>query len=129
MRQEKTDGREDLFLALRADTILYVLPLADVGQIVAAVPEGTPEIFLSDCEESGGGSVIFQDDQGFAALTAGKITGIVRLPPACQFEIPAPARSVRNRWIAGVALREETGELCYLLDCRQLRARFLQEAR
>lgn len=124
---ENTEGQEDLFLALLADGITYVLPLSDVGQIVSEVPQDMPEVFLSQQRARRGGTVIFQDDQGLAALTVERVTGIVQLPPACQFEMPEEARSPQGRWIAGVAFLKGPECLCYLLDCRQLRARFLQE--
>jgi len=121
-------SQEDLFLALSTDGITYVLPLSDVGQIAAETPQDMPEIFLSERRERGGGAVIFQDDQGLAALTVERVTGIVQLPPACQYDLPEEARSPQNRWIAGIAYLESGRKLVYLLDCRQLRARFLQES-
>jgi len=128
MMLDNTGGQEDLFLALSAGGTAYVLPLSDVGQIVSEAPPDMPEILLSGRRERGGGAVIFQDDAGLAALTVGRVTGIVQLPPSRQFEMPEQARSPKNRWIAGVACLEDGRELAYLLDCRQLRARFLQEA-
>jgi hypothetical protein len=122
---EDTDSQEEMFLAFSAGGISYVLPLADVGQIVVEVPKDMPEITISG--QKGGCAVIIQDDLGFTALTVGKVDGIVRLPPACQYEMPKEARSHNNRWIAGVAFAESSKKLCYLLDCRQLRARFMQE--
>lgn len=126
MTQENAGGQEDLFLALSAGGITYVLPLSDVGQIVSEAPQDMPEIVLSGNRERGGGTVIFQDDAGLAALTVGRVTGIVRLPPGCQYEIPEEARSPQNRWIAGIAYLDGDRKLVYLLDCRQLRARFSQ---
>lgn len=128
MMLENTGGQEYLFLALSADGITYVLPLSDVGQIASEPPQDMPEISLSEHREHGGGTVIFQDDAGLAALTVERVTGIVQLPPACQYEIPEDARSPRNRWIAGIAYLESERKLVYLLDCRQLRTRFLQES-
>jgi len=128
MMLENAGGQEDLFLALSADGITYVLPLSDVGQIASGAPQDMPEIFLSERRERGGGTVVFQDGAGLAALTVGRVTGIVQLPPGCQYEIPEEARSPQNRWIAGAAYLESGRKLVYLLDCRQLRARFLQES-
>lgn len=128
MMQESTAGQEELFLALAAEGVTYVLPLSEVGQIVAEAPQDMPEIFLSGQKKRGGGAVIFQDDEGLAALTVERVTGIVRLPPACQYEMPEEARGPLGRWIAGVAYLERDQKLAYLLDCRQLRARFLQES-
>lgn len=119
MEFDSTDRQEELFLALRADGIGYVLPLADVGQIVAAAPESMDVIPLG-AEGEAGCTVVFQDDQGLAALAAGRAEGIVRISPACQYEMPEQARSPRNGWIAGVAFLEGSG-LYYLLDCRKLR--------
>ena len=86
---------------------------------------GMPEILLSGRRERGGGAVIFQDDAGLAALTVGRVTGIVQLPPSRQFEMPEQARSPKNRWIAGVAFIKSIECLCYLLDRGRLRERFL----
>ena len=127
MLMENTDCQENAYLAFQAGGISYVLPLSDVGQIVAEVPEDMPRIRLSGAKENEECSIVFQDDAGLAALTVWKVTGLVRISPAYQFELPRQARSEQNRWIAGAAYLESNGSLCYLLDCRQLRARFLGE--
>lgn len=126
MSQENICGQENLFLGLCAGGIVYVLPLPDVGQIVSKAPGDMPQIHLPG-QKKHGGTVIFQDDLGLAALTAERLIGIVQLPPECQFEMPGEARSPRGRWIAGVAFWKSEECLCYLLDCRHLRTRFLQE--
>jgi Chemotaxis signal transduction protein len=125
MQSEHAGGQEEKFLAFSAGGISYVLPLSDVGQIVAEVPQNMPEISVSGTK--GGCAVIFQDDAGFAALSVEKVSGIVELKPSCQHEMPEEVRTLDNRWLAGIAYVEKSGELCYLVDCRQLRARFIQE--
>ena len=121
MIPESTDTRENLFLALSTNGITYVIPLSDVGQTVSEIPQQMPEVRLPGHTGDSRGAVIFQDDSGLAALTAGQIEGIIQLPPASQFEIPEEAQSPRNRWIAGAAFWEEERKLIYLLDCRQLK--------
>ncbi len=122
---ESTDGQEEMYLAFHVDGLAYVLPLSDVGQIVAKTPEDMPEISLAGPKGRDDCAVIFQDDEGLATLAVGKVEGIVQLPPDCQYELPALARSPGNVWIAGVAYMENTGSLCYLIDCRKLRDCFL----
>jgi hypothetical protein len=82
MQSEHAGGQEEKFLAFSAGGISYVLPLSDVGQIVAEVPQNMPEISVSGTK--GGCAVIFQDDAGFAALSVEKVSGIVELKPSCQ---------------------------------------------
>jgi len=125
---DNPESQENLFLALSAGGIAYVLPLSDVGQIVSEAPQDMPEIFLAERPTRGGGAVIFQDGTGLAALSVERAAGIVQLPPSCQYEMPEEARSPRNRWIAGVAYLESERRLAYLLDCRQLRECFLRES-
>lgn len=122
---ESTDGQEEMYLAFHVGGLACVLPLSDVGQIAAKTPEDMPEISLHGSKADDDCVVIFQDDLGLATLVVGKVTGIVQLPPACQYEMPAQARSPENAWIAGVAFLEGTGSLYYLIDCRKLRSCFL----
>lgn len=121
---ENTNNQDELYLAFLAGTVTYVLPLSDVGQIVTDIPRDMPAISLSDREENGG-VVIFQDEEGLAALKVGRILGLVEIPPSCQYEMPAAARGPGNRWIGGVAFIKSIECLCYLLDRGRLRERFL----
>lgn len=129
MIYESMDRQDEMYLAFHAGRLEYVLPLSDVGQVVADVPEDMQMILLPDTEKDEEEScfVIFQDDQGLLALSVGGMTGLVQIPSSCQFEIPAEARSSQNSWIAGAAFLRDTGGLCYLLDCRKLRKRFCLE--
>jgi len=124
---EDVGNPEETYMSFYAGGIAYVIPLADVGQIVAEVPQDIPQIQLSGKEGRGECAVIFQDGQGLAALKVEKVTGLTRIPPSFQYELPEQARSPQNRWIAGVAFLESLRCLSYLLDCGQLRARFLTE--
>lgn len=118
---ESADRQDEMYLAFHAGIAAYVLPLSDVGQIVAEIPENMPVVPLAGEGQAGVCAVIIQDEEGLAALTVGKVTGIVQIPSSCQYEIPDEAKSPGNTWIAGAAYLETTGELYYLLDCRKLR--------
>ena len=128
MTTEMADRQEEEYLAFSAGGIGYVMPLADVGQIVADIPEEMPEIPFAGRGAESPCAVIFQDQSGLAALTVGKVTGLVRIPSGCQYEMPEQVRTAGNEWIAGVAFLESSRSLCYLLDCRKLRKHFAGEA-
>lgn len=128
MTLESMGSQEDMYLAFSARGTEYVLPLGDVGQIVAKAPENIPEIQLADCGTADACTIIFQDEDGLAALRVGDVTGLVHLPPTCQYEMPAETRTAQNRWIAGIAFIEEIGSLCFLLDCRKLRECFFRSS-
>jgi chemotaxis signal transduction protein len=125
---ERTRSQEETYLAFQAGEVGYVLPLSDVGQIVAEIPEDIPQVQITSSANTRECAVIVQDNQGLVALAVEKVTGLVQIPPNCQYELPVQARSMKNRWITGVAYLEGNERLCYLLDCRQLRGRFLQES-
>lgn len=124
MTFENTGIQEEQFLLFSSGGISYVLSLSEVGQIVAEVPEEMPRVLLPGQQGGGSCAIIFQDGKGLAALAADHVSGIVLLPPSCQYEMPAETRSPGNRWIQGVAFPEGSGGLCFLVDCRRLRERF-----
>ena len=121
---ENSDPQEETYLAFYAGSLGCLMPLPDVGQMVADIPQGVPALALDGQKPQRSCAVLFQDEQGLAALVIGKVVGLVQLPSSCQFEMPAAAKSPRNSWIAGVAYLKSEGGLYYLLDCRSLRARF-----
>lgn len=125
---DSTEAEEELYLAFSAGGISYVLPLSDVGQVTADISGDMERIVLPGSAKEALCALIFQDDSGVCALLTDEVTGIVRIPASCQYELPEEACSRRNSWICGLAYLEQTKSLSYLLNCRKLRERFCGEA-